>query len=342
MKSLLSDAIDDYMYLRKSQDFSKRTLANERGILKRFLLVSGNVWVHQINTRQVTRYFEEASKTRTPNTLQLDHTVLTQFFEWARQTRRLAMDVNPMLGRRRPKVRKKERNRLHVSKFGHLLDAAEERDPRDRALCAILLYTLIRDNEAADLRIGDVDLDSLGLRVRITKSHTEDTMPICAELEVELRSWLSIYCAEVGRPLSANDYLLPTRTVLKALRSREHGYFEGHEMAYVPGRPIGRIGAVVRTVLTDIRFPVVDDEGKPAWEGSHTIRRSGARALFDRLAAEGYDRALRIVQSMLHHASVTQTEVYIGVTADRRGRDEILRGRQMFPIETDNVVQLSV
>lgn len=155
-KALLSDAVDDYLVLRGSQDFSRNTLANERGVLKRFLLVNGN----QIEARHTTRYFEEAAKTRSPRSLQLDHTVLTQFFDWARKTKRLPLGMDPMIGRRRPKTRHKERDRIHVSKFDHLLDVAEAQDPRNRAVVAVLLYTLIRDQEAADLRVGDVDLDS--------------------------------------------------------------------------------------------------------------------------------------------------------------------------------------
>ena len=82
--------------------------------------------------------------------------------------------------------------------------------------------------------------------------------------------------------------------------------------------------------------------GRAMGEGSHTLRRSGARALFDRLAESGYDRSLRIVQSMLHHSSVTITEKYIGVTPDQRSRDEIIKGQEMYPVREENVVSLTV
>lgn len=339
-RALLSDAIDDYFALRRSTDIAGNTIANEKGVLRRLLAVNGNVWVHQITEQHVTRYFEDASKTRQPTTLQLDHTVLVQFFDWARKTKRLPLDVDPMVGRRRPKKRHKERDRIHVSRFSHLLDVAEAQDPRNRAVIAVLLYTLIRDQEAADLRIGDVDLAAGYIHVRITKSYKEDLMPICSEFDAELRRWLSTYAAETRRSLRPDDYLLPRRQSA-ALIKDAGGFITGHEMFYDPSRPIARVGRVASAVLKDFGWEMRDHHGKAKMEGAHTIRRSGARALFDRLSADSYDHSLRIVQSMLHHASISQTEHYIGVTVDRRSRDELLKGRPMYRDTMDNMVEMS-
>lgn len=339
-KALLSDAIDDYFALRRSTDIAGNTIANEKGVLRRLLAVNGNIWVHQINEQHVTRYFEDASKTRQPTTLQLDHTVLVQFFDWARKTKRLPLDVDPMVGRRRPKKRHKERDRIHVSRFSHLLDVAEAQDPRNRAVIAVLLYTLIRDQEAADLRVGDVDLSAGYIHVRITKSYKEDLMPICSEFDAELRRWLSTYAAETRRPLQSSDYLLPRRQSAGLVKDDRNDRIIGHEMFYDPSRPIARVGRVASAVLKDFGWEMKDHRGKSKMEGAHTIRRSGARALFDRLAANGYDHSLRIVQSMLHHSSVSITEHYIGATVDRRSRDDILKGRPMYIEPASNVVEM--
>lgn len=340
-KQLLSDALDDYLALRSSQDLSRNTLANEKGVLKRLLTTSGNIWVHSMSERHVTRYFEQASKTRTPNTLQLDHTVLHQFFDWARKTKRLPLDMDPMAGRRRPRGRKRERDRVPVTQFERLLDAAGERDPRDRAAVAVLLYTLCRDNEAVSLRRRDVNLETGFVHMTISKSHTEDMVPICSELDTELRRWIIAYEATLGRPLERHEFLLPRRQSLGIIQGGERGRIVGHRMTYDPARPLQRIGRLMGPILTDIGFDMVDASGESLREGSHTIRRSGARALFDRLSSDGYDFSLRIVQSMLHHATVAQTERYIGVTADRRSRDEILRGKPMYAIDTANVRRLT-
>lgn len=341
-RELLSEAIDSYMILRSSQDFSKNTIRNDAGILRRFLAVTGNIWVHQITENHTTRYFEDAGKTRAARSLRNDHTILNQFFSWARRTKRLPLDMDPMAGRRRPKAAVRERQRVPVAQFNRLLDVAGERDPRNRAIVAVLLYTLIREQECADLRIGDWKRDEGWLRVRVTKSGVEDEMPVCAELDAELRTWMTHYSAEAKRPLLPHDLLLPRRRSIRVARDEARGCITGHDMIYVPDQKLRTLGRVVKEALDDFGLALVDGNGQPLMEGAHTLRRSGARALFDRLAADGYDGALRITQSMLHHKSVTQTEAYVGITADRRSRDELLRLQTMFPTDLDNVVALHV
>jgi len=64
-------------------------------------------------------------------------------------------------------------------------------------------------------------------------------------------------------------------------------------------------------------------------EGFHTLRRSSARALFEALrsAGEGRDHALMVVKEFLNHASVTQTEHYLGLNQERAIRDAILKDK---------------
>lgn len=329
MRQLLSDGIDEYLLWRKSQDYRPNTLTNERTVLKRMLTTCGNVYIDNLEQRHVTRYFTDASRTRRPSTLRLDHTVLNQFFSWARETKRMGADNNPMYGRRRPERLIRERERISVSKFPHLLDVAEVSSPRNRAVVAVLLYTLMRDQEAAHLRVGDIDLDGGWVLGRITKSHLEDRLPISSELDRELRKWLATYARECG-PLQPDWYLLPRRTVL-GVQQDERGRIVSHTTGYDPLRPMGKMGTTVRPILESFGFPIRDSRDQPLQEGAHTIRRSGARALFDALVESGYDFALRVVQAMLHHSSITTTEHYIGVSADRRSRDELIRGQVMYP-----------
>jgi integrase len=65
-------------------------------------------------------------------------------------------------------------------------------------------------------------------------------------------------------------------------------------------------------------------------EGVHTLRRSAARARFDQLVSEGYDGALRQVQTLLHHANAKTTEVYLGIDIDVQARDDAIRGKRLF------------
>jgi integrase len=66
-------------------------------------------------------------------------------------------------------------------------------------------------------------------------------------------------------------------------------------------------------------------------EGEHTLRRSGARALFDTLREQGYDGALMRVSSMLGHRDTRVTEHYIGLSLERTQRNAMFAGQPMFP-----------
>ncbi|MDP9820456.1 tyrosine-type recombinase/integrase [Nocardioides massiliensis] len=338
MHQALSDAIDDYQRWRKSQQISKQTIANEASILRRFLSVNGNIQCRQISEVHVTRHMEDASKTRSTDSLKLDHTVLTTFFKWMRHTKRLPTDRDPMFGRRTPKTIRKERNRLHVSAFPLLLDTAEKKTPRNRALVALMLYTLLRDQDIADLRIRDLDMNAGYLMCRIKKTKLEDRMPVSLELDTEMRQWLTAYTKAVG-VLQPHYYLIP-RLAPTPMRGAD-GMFTEVLLTPQPELPLSRGTRVIQGILQGAGFPITDSHGNTAREGCHTLRRSGARALFDQLVADGYDGALRVVQAMLHHSSVEQTERYIGITADRRTRDDLLKGKQMYRLGSgDGVVSL--
>jgi integrase len=341
VKALLSDGIDDFLRWKKSQGFKPTTIRAQTSVLRRFLTFTGNIYIDKINELTVTRYFEEASKTKQAQSLRNDHTGLSVFFDWCRHTRRMSQDCNPLYGRRMPKTVRRERNRLNATEFPSLLDAAEARCERDRAAVAVLLYTLLRDREVADLRVMDVDLEGGWLRARIHKTGQEDRMPISEELDGELRRWLTCYTSQVG-PLKPHYRLVPARRMKHA--KDERGWYTGRadEEEMLPERAVGALGRIVGPVLEDIGFPVTGLDGRPSYEGAHTIRRSGARALFDALVEGGYDHSLRVVQSLLHHSSIQTTERYIGITADRRSRDDIIRGHKMYRSSSANVVPIRV
>jgi len=80
-----------------------------------------------------------------------------------------------------------------------------------------------------------------------------------------------------------------------------------------------------------------DEEESGNRKGIHVLRRSGARAMFDALRAEGHDGALQRVREMLHHSSVKMTELYLGVSLEQELLDQVIRGKRMFPqIELDD------
>jgi integrase len=345
----LSDAIDDFLRDRRSQDYSRNTLKGYESRLRQFLAVNGNTYMHLLNTTHVTRYREEGNKTRQPQSQRNDHSTLSVFFEWSRKTGRMPVGTDPLFGWRKPKRARKERNRVHVSRFPALLDAAEAREPRDRIAVAVLLYTLARDQEAASIRIRDVDLAAGYIHLRVFKTGDEDRMPICEELDKEIRKWLTYYSQEVGH-LEPHYFLIPARATSPLYEGNR--FMGAKRLNYKPEKAVTQLGSVVVPALDAIGFQTkteveyYDARSKSMkvreaamGEGAHTVRRSGARALFDQLINSGVDFALEIVQSMLHHANGSQTAEYIGFRPSRHKRDDLIKGQRLYDTGP-NVVQM--
>jgi integrase len=102
----------------------------------------------------------------------------------------------------------------------------------------------------------------------------------------------------------------------------------------LPDKPLIHSERIVQAALRQLGHPTKG-------EGSHTIRRAVARVLFDDLVqTTGYDGALRTVSAFLHHKNVTTTEHYLGVTSEKRRRDERLRGKPFLSAMVSEAVIL--
>jgi len=333
VKQRLEQDVSDFIAFRKSQGRAVGTIRNDRACMERLLTVCGNVYTANLTDRHVTFYLEHAGKTRA-GSLSIDYAVLTSFFAWARKTRRMPRDSDPLLGRKSPKIMPREKRKLAVGDFPALLDAATL--DRDRIVVALGLFLLLRVSEIRDLKIRDVDLDEGEISVRVFKSKMIDRMPISSELDTELRRWLRAYVAECGS-LQQDWYLVPS-----AVCGRVSGPRAASRGPLKPSvKSSEALTKSVQRTLDRIGFPLRDENGQTAREGVHTLRRSGARAIFESLQSQSYDYAMRTVQSMLHHSNQTTTERYLGLEPDRHRRNAIIRGRSLYPEMTGgNVVPL--
>ncbi|MBO9569524.1 MULTISPECIES: tyrosine recombinase XerC [Cellulomonas] len=207
------------------------------------------------------------------------------FFTWATRTGRVPVDPTLRLGTARaasvlPAV-------LAVEPVTRLLDAARERaadaDPvhlRDWAALELLYATGARVGELCGADVDDLDLGQLTLRV-VGKGDKERVVPFGRPAARAVDAWLT-----TGRP--------------RLVR-------EGSGPALLLGRRGGRADQrQLRAVVHELAAAVGVDDVAP-----HALRHTAATHLLE----GGSD--LRTVQEILGHASLSTTQRYTHVSAER-------------------------
>lgn len=270
-----------------------------------------------------------------PNTRNLHLSNLRGFFTWARRNAYIPRDYDPTEGWRNIRAEKKEKKWLPIEQFPDLLNACD--NGRDRAIIAIGLYTFMRGSEVSTLRVRDIDFQRHTLNIYRHKTKQEDVLPVSTELKRELLMWLNEYELRLDRPPHPDWYLVPAQGPLPMTYDFTKRKLQptGAPSQLRPTTPMGKPYDVVKRAMKELGMD-------PHGSGMHTLRRSGARALFDRLRHEGYDGALMRVSSMLGHADTKTTEIYLGLSIERQQRNELIAGKPMFPdaIDTGTVVSL--
>jgi len=158
---------------------------------------------------------------------------------------------------------------------------------RDRAILEVLYGAGLRISELVGLSLGDLDLDGGSLRA-FGKGSKERIVPLVGMAEEAMRDWL----APSGRG------------ALEPARWARRGDAEAVFLNARGGR-LGRQGAwgIVR------RYG--DRVGLGEKLSPHVLRHSCATHLLD----HGAD--IRVVQELLGHASISTTQVYTKVSAER-------------------------
>lgn len=346
----LSDAVEVFLTTRASR-YSKATVKNEGFVLRRFVAtIAGgrDIQVRNLTAEHVEAWFVAL---RAPHT---DRTGIArppiQAASWNYYRDRIKSFVTycarrgwtraDLLGHVHPlKVASRVRLQPSVDLLLAMLENTSQ--PRDRAVLACAMNTGLRAGEIARLHVGDVDLDTLTLRVWVSKSQIEDDMPITSDLASEMQIWLAAYALSIERPLLDTDMLLPASTGPRyRWRTSPDGVKERYQVpsTYVPHRPVTKLHRIAQQGLRSLGLPT-------RHEGIHTLRRAVARHFYDSLAADpqrGHDGAIRVVMTLLHHTNVSTTEHYLGVTGERRARDESLRGRSfLVPSTSAKVIAIN-
>lgn len=329
-KALLSEAIEEFLASRRGDGYSNNTLKHNRQALQRLLLTAGNIPLASLEARHLDRTFSAAAKTCGDNTLNLHQADLSGFFKWCRARQLMRPEHDPLATRRPRRGQKRERLYVSPSQFDQLLTVADGRHPRNRMVVALGLYLFLRQSEIGTIRIADVHLNEREIDITVHKTKDFDVMAISAELDTELRKWLTEYQALCG-PLQPHWYLVPSKVATPSQR-RPDGRFEPSSRTewLRPEKPIARLHEIVNETLVAAGV-TIRREGAAGWTGCHTLRASGARALFEELRTEGYDGALATVASFLHHKNVSTTEGYLGLRIERDIRNRKFSGEPMYP-----------
>ena len=330
----LSDAIDEFLAYRKTAGFRPNTILINARSLSLFLRQVGNMQVRHVDARH-GEIFQAWLMGRgyKPNTVNSHLTTLAVFTKWLRSRRYLAGGSDPTANTRLLKVMMEPRHRVESKDFDAFLNICST--PLERIVVALGLYLFVRASEISAIRVKDVNLDKSEILVHVMKSQLTDTMPICQELDAELRRWLTWYALDVRRPLDGEFFLVPRRRrrPLGNDGSGPGGGFliEREHDNLVPDQRLQRVHRYVQKPLRAFGVTLRDTDDKSKMEGVHTLRRSGARALFDEMVAQGsYDGVLRNVSAMLHHKSTVMTERYLGFDVDVKKRNDLLKGKRMF------------
>ncbi len=335
MKRDLQSVTDEWLRAA-SVDRSPKTIEAYRKMSRRLITVVGNIQVQNLEPRHVDTFFADCrARGNGPDQLNQHLSCLRMLCLFARQRRLAPQTWDPTVGRTRQKVIPTSKLLLPATEFPRLLDAADH--PRDRMVIALGIFLFLRSSEISGLRVRDVDLDREEIEVTIQKTKQRDLMPICAELNDEIRRWLTWYSQSAGG-LQPDWWLVPTKARPQvAWDPVAHAYHtaRGEVARLAPARQFDKVAECVQRSLKRCGYETY-------WQGGHTLRRSGARALYDRLSDDGHDSAIRRVQAMLHHSSMKMTEHYIGIELDTKKRNSLLKGQAMFPRDTSNVTPLRV
>jgi integrase len=349
----LQSAIDEYLAHRRTAK-ADNTMRTDASLLPRLAGRLGDVDLDSLTPKQVADFFygdgglmdihvtrikgQQLREAVGPGTHNHYRRRLMVFFTYA-HTQGLA-PRNDYLSLVDPLAEmKRQRMQPAPGILLQLLDQAE--CAMHRAYLAAAVNTACRASELVNLRVGDVDFARGEVFVTVLKTKEEDEMPLTADLERELRAWFEEYAALLGRPLQADDYLFPARSgnqIKTHYLDEKTGnrVYERTPLVYHPDRPVERTEKIVKSALAKLGLPT-------RYEGTHTLRRAVARAYFDQLAADaGYDAALRTVSALLHHSSMSTTERYLGLSSEKRRRDETMKGRPFLTsmVSQQNVVPL--
>lgn len=320
-----------YEAQRKRQGMSKSTLTSERCALRHLC----RAWDE---TRRVPKSMEQVwmedylfgegglAEGLEPSTYNKMVGQQRGFIEWCIRRDDVRGDILSAMIRK--SQGKKDYVRLTAAQLRRTVESASA-DPWEQFVLEFGIHTMGRWSELRIAQFKHLDLAEGKVKWWREKTDEWDELPIMAELDSAFRKWIVAYERNIGRPLQADDYLIPMRVA--------GGWHPKWEFQYVPGHAATE--SIRRCVKKHVA-PIVGGVEQIIGQGVHLLRRSAARALYDALVSSGHPDPIRIVMAMLGHKNAHTTEIYLGIERDRQNRDTVLRGASFLSADPTNVVEL--
>ena len=220
--------------------------------------------------------------------------------------------------------------RLSMAQIVQMIESCG--NPWERWVLAYASQTLGRESELLGRKVGHLHiprgvLDWYRPKTSRREAQPHDELPLTNEFIMEWQRWAYVYQGQCGS-------LEPWFPLVPRRRAWGRG---ARTWAYYPDRPPKAVAHIVQKHAA--RVAGVDPETLKG-QGVHIMRRSMARALYDRLVREEVYEPLTKVQTVLGHATPRNTMIYIGLHPDREARNNLLVGSSLLWVPQDNVKQL--
>jgi len=298
----MEDYIDQFIaYLEIERNYSQNTVSSYRADLldfRRFLLDANDSLpsISEIDHLMVRSYMANLQERQLARSTVLRKlSSLRSFFKYL--CRRGHLDVDPTAALATPKVRRKLPEFLELSEIEALLSAPDTKTIiglRDQAILELLYSTGMRVGELLALSLTDLDQESALVKVR-GKGKKERMLPVGRVAMSALSRYLARRHELMGK--------IPHTPGRESDRSSQAIFLSER------GNPIADRTRIRRRIEKYARAAGIGKKITP-----HTLRHTFATHMLN----AGAD--LRSVQELLGHASLSTTQIYTHVTADRLKR----------------------
>lgn len=329
----MAELVEKYLSLRVERQ-GGQTYMNTASLLRRFARewdrtrkVPGSLdaeWVHEFlvdvragNAGGKGRPLQASSYNKAQQQL-------GRFLKYASTRQSVSPFVLDALGRL--PVDPKDYVRVPLATVWQAIETCE--DPWERWVLALSSQTLGRVSELRSRNVRHIHLDTQVVDWYRPKTRTKPLARVelflTEDLADEWRRWSVVYAEHCGN-LQPEWPLIPYRN-----------YIHDGSWLYKP-QPISTqtlSGVIQKNIARALGWDRVALKG----QAGHIMRRSIARALYDRLVEQEVPNPIRKVMTALGHSQQSTTEQYIGIHADVLETNALLSGSNLLGVDRDNII----